>query len=177
MYQDQTGFSTPASVSSASQLACQTNFGNGIPSNGDTQGTQELEKSFLEEIASIDLVPPMQGYTAIPAGGSSVEGSTGGNANLPSVLSNLTPLANTFVSQPAVSGNNTFVQNANSTGSGFSSNATSSLPIDALLATNWKSASGIPGNNNSYNGPDTQMLANTPIPGNMVPKTSWQPVR
>ena len=97
-------------VPSVFQVTPQTLYGNGIPSSGGSRGSQQLEKSFLEEMASIDLMPPMQGCPAVAANAAGVQDCSITSSSTSNVVPNITALPNTdaFVSQSIAPNSNTF---------------------------------------------------------------------
>ena len=152
-------------VSSVSQLAPQALYGSGMSPSGGTSGTQ-LEKSFLEQMASIDLMPPMQGCTvqATATSAGEVQGCSVSNSSTSNAVPNVTPLPSTsaFVSQSIVPSSNSFTQDPNSVGGGVAPHSTLA-PISAVLPHTGGQLSDIPASN-PYSGPGTQTFVNTTLP-------------
>ena len=165
-------------VPSVSQVTPQALYGSGIPSSGGSRGSQQLEKSFLEEMASIDLMPPMQGCTAVAANAAGIQDCSVINSSTSNAVPNVAPLPNTdaFVSQSIVPNSNTFTHDISSVSGGVSSNATSA-PISTAFTNNGGEHGGIPASH-PYSVPGTKTFGNTPLPvsgGGQVAKNAFMP--
>ena len=164
-------------VPSVSQVTPQALYGSGIPSSGGSRGSQQLEKSFLEEMASIDLMPPMQGCTAVAANAAGIQDCSVISSSTSDAVPNMTPLTNTdaFVSQSILPNSSTFTHISSVSG-GVTSNATSA-PISTAFTNNGGDHSGIPATN-PYSVPGTQTFGNTPLPvsgGGQVANNAFMP--